>query len=70
MKRIRLNRSGLYPTGQPKQVGFKDAYYEKICSTCRKKILKKDSNITIPGKGDFCWDCKPRVNKFTKGAKQ
>lgn len=58
LRRIRLNRGGLYPTGQPKQAGYKDAYFDKVCSGCGKKIPKKDSNITIPGEGDFCWDCK------------
>ncbi len=58
MKRTRLNIGGLYPTVK-KQAGYKDSYYDKICSKCGKKILKKDSNMTIPGKGDFCWDCKP-----------
>ncbi len=54
--RIRLNTGGLYPTVK-KQAGYKDSYYDKTCSGCGKIILKKDSNMTIPGKGDFCWDC-------------
>ncbi len=57
--RIRLNRGNLYPTGESKRDGYKDSYFEKTCSGCRKKILKKDSNMTIPGKGDFHWQCKP-----------
>ena len=59
MKRIRLNTGGLYPTGGTKRAGYPDTHYDKTCSGCSKTILKKDSNITIPGKGDFCWDCIP-----------
>ncbi len=58
MRRVRLNRGNLYPTVK-KQAGHPDTHFEKTCSGCSKTILKKDSNITIPEKGDFCWDCKP-----------
>ena len=63
--RIRLNRGNLYPTVK-KHAGHKDSYFEKTCSGCRKKILKKDSSITIPGKGDFHWDCKPNKMEVRK----
>ena len=58
MPKIRLNRGGLYPTDKPKRAGYKDTVYDYICSGCGKKILKKDSNMTISGKR-YHWGCKP-----------
>lgn len=43
MARIRLNKGGLYPTGESKRAGFKDQYFEHICETCKKKIFKNQS---------------------------
>lgn len=66
MKRIRLNRGGLYPTGQPKKAGFKDTYFDHTCSGCGKIILKKESNITILSKGmvkKYHWGCRPGGKK-------
>lgn len=57
MRRIRSNRGNLFPTGQPKQAGHKDKYYTFICKKCEKVIFKKDSNIMIPGMGEFHLDC-------------
>ncbi len=66
MKKIRSNRGGLYPTGESKKAGHPDSYYDKTCSGCGKVIPKEDSNITIPGKGDFCWGCKPNKTEVKK----
>lgn len=65
MTRIRLNRGNLYPT-RKRQAGYKDTYFDKTCSGCEKIIFKKESNITIPGKGDFCWDCIPNKMEVRK----
>ncbi len=46
--RARLNKGNLYPT--VKQAGHKDLYFEFICKTCKGKILKKDSEMSVPTK--------------------
>lgn len=64
MKRVRSNRGGLYPTGKPKRVGFKDVYFDYTCSDCGEVILKKESQMSIPdkcGTKRFHWDCKPEI---------
>ena len=64
MKRIRSNRGGLYPTGKPKRAGYPDTHYDYICSKCGEKILKSESQMSIPYPGGtkrFHWDCKPKI---------
>ena len=66
MKRIRSNRGGLYPTSKPKRAGFEDKYYEVICHTCKKKILKSEGRITTHKDGiikKFHWGCVPDMKK-------
>lgn len=65
MKRIRSNRGGLYPAAK-KQAGYKDQYYEYVCSECGGKILKKESNLCVPEGGEikryhFMRVCSPEV---------
>lgn len=63
MRRIRANRGNLYPTGKPKKVGFKDVHYDYVCSECDKKILKQESQMSIPCEGGtkrYHWDCRPK----------
>ncbi len=67
MKRIRSNRGGLYPSDKSVQAGHKSVNFEHICNKCKGKILKNDSEMTIPGKGDFHWDCKPRRMAMRNG---
>lgn len=72
MKRIRLNRGNLYPTGQPKQTGYKDTYFEDTCSECGQIIRKKESNMSVPSKDGikkFDWDCGLKVNKTHRSEK-
>jgi len=64
--RVRANRGGLFNTSTPKRAGYKDTVYDYICSKCGKKILKKESQMSIPGEGGtkrFHWDCIPNKNK-------
>ena len=73
--RVRANRGGLFNTTTPKRAGYKDTHYDYICYKCKKKILKSDSNISIPdyaegryvGKKVYHWDCKPSGSKFDRG---
>lgn len=65
MKRIRANRGGLYPT-EPKRDGYKDFHYDYICSKCGKKILKQESQMSIPnddGIKRYHWECRPKELK-------
>lgn len=69
MKRIRANRGNLYPTGGTKRAGHPDKRYDYICSKCGKKILKQESQMSIPGESGvkrYHWDCKPDVKEREK----
>ncbi len=62
MTRIRLNKGNLYPTDKPARAGFEDKHFESICSVCKKKLKKSDSQMSIPIKGGrtsktYCWEC-------------
>lgn len=70
--RVRANRGGLFSTTTPnwKRAGYPDKHYNYICYACKKKILKQDSQMTIPdyvegvyvGKKVYHWECKPNNN--------
>ena len=60
--RIRANRGGLFNTTTKKRAGYPDTHYDYICSKCGKKILKQESQMSIPAEGGanrFHWGCKP-----------
>jgi len=60
--RVRANRGGLFNTSTPKRAGYPDTHYDYICSKCGNKILKQESQMSIPGEGGvkrFHWGCKP-----------
>jgi len=46
--------------GARKNPGNEDRYYEKVCKGCAKKILIKESSLTIPGPDGpehYHWEC-------------
>ena len=69
--KVRANRGGLFNTTTPKRAGYPDTHYDYICYKCKKKILKQESQMSIPdyemgiytGTRVYHWDCKPKFNK-------
>ena len=73
MRRVRSNRGGLFNTTTPKKAGFEDTHYDYICYTCKKKILKGESNVCIPDYVEGVYvgkkvyhltdNCKPKIKE-------